>query len=107
VENSCPVAFTSRVLGGRWKPRIVWALIREGALRFSELRRRCPQISDRILSKELKELAESGLVERRDFGQTPPRTEYRLTELGLTLSPVMAAMAQWGMENRARVEGRR
>jgi DNA-binding HxlR family transcriptional regulator len=107
MDNPCPVAFTTRVLGGRWKARIVWALVREERLRFSDLRRLCPPISDRILSKELKELAQSGLVSRRDFGETPPRTEYRLTELGQTLRPVMAAMAQWGLDNRADVVARR
>ena len=54
--NPCPVAFTNRIMGGKWKPRIVWALTRNDDLRFSELRRACPPISDRILSKELKEL---------------------------------------------------
>jgi DNA-binding HxlR family transcriptional regulator len=100
--SGCPVAFTTRVLGGRWKPRIVWALIREQPLRFSDLRRACPPISDRILSKELKELAETGLIQRRDHGETPPHTDYRLTEVGETLRPLMAAMAEWGRAQSAR-----
>ncbi len=103
ASNPCPVAFTSRILAGRWKARIVWALIRNETLRFSEVRRACAPISDRILSKELKELEGWGLVSRRAHAVVPPRTEYRLTALGETLRPLMAAMADWGLEHRAAV----
>jgi DNA-binding HxlR family transcriptional regulator len=95
--TACPVAFTTRVLGGKWKPRIIWALIRGERLRYSELRRACPPVSDRILSKELKELEAWRLIARRDFLTVPPKTEYTLTALGETLRPVMAAMADWGL----------
>jgi DNA-binding HxlR family transcriptional regulator len=98
--NPCPVAFTTRVIGGKWKARIVWALIRNDNLRYSELRRACPPISDRILSKELKELEDWALVSRKEYAVAPPKTEYSLTELGWTLQPVMAAMAEWGGQNR-------
>ena len=96
----CPVAFTSRVMGGKWKARLLWALFRAEPLRFSEMRRACPPITDRILSKELKELESWGLISRREQSTIPPRTDYSLTERGLTLRPVMAAMAGWGVENR-------
>ena len=56
LASPCPVTFTTRIMGGKWKARIVWALIRSDVLRFSELRRSCPPISDRILTKELREL---------------------------------------------------
>lgn len=92
----CPVTFTSRVLGGRWSAKIVWSLLRHHQLRFSELRRACPPISDRILSKELKALEGWGLIKRYDHATIPPKTEYSLTELGRTLGPLMAAMATWG-----------
>jgi DNA-binding HxlR family transcriptional regulator len=104
VPTQCPVAFTSRIMGGRWKARIVWALIRNESLRFSEIRRACPPISDRILSKELKELDGWGLIAREEHSAIPPKTEYRLTELGLTLRPVMAAMAEWGLEHRSAID---
>ena len=100
-SNPCPVAFTTQIMGGKWKARIVWALIRNECLRFSEIRKACPPISDRILSKELKELDQWGLIAREELSAIPPRTEYRLTELGLTLRPVMAAMAEWGLEHKA------
>ncbi len=101
--NPCPVAFTSRVLGGRWKSRIVWALVRNEPLRFSALRRACPPVSDRILTKELRELEAWGLVSRKEYPVIPPKTEYRLTELGNTLRPIMAAMADWGLTHRGAI----
>ncbi|HEY1719867.1 MAG TPA: helix-turn-helix domain-containing protein [Magnetospirillaceae bacterium] len=99
----CPVALTSRVMGGKWKARIVWALIRTEPLRFSDIRRACPPISDRILSKELKELEELNLISRKEYPVVPPKTEYKLTKLGWTLEPVMAAMADWGLKHRSKI----
>ncbi len=100
TDTQCPVMITSRVIGGKWKARIVWALTREGVLRFAEIRRACPPISDRILSKELKELEGSGIISRTEYAVVPPKTEYRLTPHGHTLRPIMAAMAAWGNEQR-------
>ena len=102
-NTPCPVALTSRVMGGKWKARIVWALIRSEPLRFSEIRAACSPISDRILSKELKELEALGLISRKEFPVLPPKTEYRLTTLGWTLEPVMAAMANWGTTHCAKI----
>lgn len=100
----CPVALTSRIVGGKWKARIVWTLMRLGRQRFSELRRAVPPISDRILSRELKELEGWGLIERTEFPVVPPKTEYNLTAFGKTLEPIMAAMAAWGTEHRERFD---
>ncbi len=99
----CPVAFTSRILGGKWKARIVWALVRTEVLRFSEIRRACPPISDRILTKELRELEQWGLISRCEYAVIPPKTEYRLTVLGNTLRPVMASMTEWGLAHRGTI----
>ncbi len=101
----CPVTFTSRVLGGRWSAKIIWSLLRHEKLRFSELRRACPPISDRILSKELKTLEDRGLIARYDFLTIPPKTEYSLTELGKTLRPLMLAMATWGDQTQKTLGG--
>jgi DNA-binding HxlR family transcriptional regulator len=94
---ACPVATTTRLIGGRWKARLIWALFRQEPLRFSELRRACPPISDRILSKELRELDAAGLIVRREHPGAASHTDYRLTEDGRTLEPVMVAMAGWGL----------
>ena len=98
----CPVTFTSRITGGRWKARIVWALLCRGCLRYSEIRKACPPISDRILSKELKELESLRVIWRREYGTVPPKTEYGLTDVGETLRPVMQAMADWGSKTLER-----
>jgi DNA-binding HxlR family transcriptional regulator len=103
LKTKCPVAFTSRILGGKWKARIVWALVRDEPLRFSALRRACPPVSDRILTKELRELEGWGLISRREYPVIPPKTEYSLTALGNTLRPVMEAMAEWGLEHRPQI----
>ena len=71
--------------------------------RFSALRRACPPVSDRILTKELRELEAWGLISRKEYPVIPPKTEYRLTELGNTLRPIMAAMAEWGLAHRETV----
>ena len=99
------MAFTSRILGGKWKARIVWALLREEPQRISAMRRACPPVSARILTKELRELEEWGMISRREYPVIPPKTEYSLTELGNTLRPVMAAMADWGLGHRSAVSG--
>ncbi len=106
LATGCPVAFTSRILGGKWKARIVWALVRNEPLRFSEIRRACPPVSDRILTKELRELQECGLISRHDYGEVPPKTEYSLTAIGNTLRPVMASMADWGLEHQVKIAKR-
>ena len=98
----CPVSFTSRIVGGRWKARIVWALLRREILRYSEIRKACPPISDRILSKELKELEGWGIIWRREYATIPPKTEYGLTALGETSRPVMQSMADWAEQTQQR-----
>jgi DNA-binding HxlR family transcriptional regulator len=103
IVTGCPVAYTSSILGGKWKARIVWALVRNEPLRFSEIRRACPPVSDRILMKELRELQESGLISRHDYAVVPPKTEYSLTALGNTLRPLMATMADWGLGHQVKI----
>src|ERR1700733_11434223 len=95
-SSPCPVAFTSRILGGKWKARIVWALVRNKPLRFSALSRACPPDSDSILTKELRELEEWRLISLREYPVIPPKTKYRLTDLGISIHPLIAAMADWG-----------
>ena len=101
----CPVALASRVMSGKWKARVIWTLQRKGVLGFADLRRELPPISDRILSRELKELEAWALIHREQLALSPPRTEYSLSDFGKTLEPVMAAMADWGNRHRARLNG--
>ncbi len=93
---SCPVETTLKVIGGRWKVLIVHSLL-EDKKRFGELTRSLGGISARTLSKQLRELEADGVVNRKDFGEIPPKVEYSLTSLGRTLKPVLLSMEKWGL----------
>ena len=98
LNTDCPVETTIEIIGGRWKCPIIHELI-EGTKRFNELRRAIPDASQRMLTKHLRELERDGIVHREVFNEVPPRTEYSLTELGLSLEPVLAVMADWSIKN--------
>ena len=87
------------VIGGRWKASIIWKLS-EGSLRFGELRDQVGGVSDRILTKQLKEMQADGLIGRRLYPEVPPRVEYFLTEKGRSLEPVLQAILRWGLQHR-------
>jgi DNA-binding HxlR family transcriptional regulator len=91
----CPVERTLGVIGGRWKPLILFHL-RRGQRRFNELRRLMPKVTQRMLTQHLRELEADGIVSRTVHHVVPPRVDYDLTELGRTLLPVLDAMAAWG-----------
>lgn len=91
----CPVEATLDLIDGKWKGVILYHL-RDGTLRFNELGRRLTGITQRMLTKQLRELEEAGLVERRVYAQVPPKVEYSLSEEGRSLEPVIAALATWG-----------
>jgi DNA-binding HxlR family transcriptional regulator len=99
----CAVEVTLAVIGGKWKPVILY-LLQGGTKRFGELRRAFEGISQRSLTMQLRELEADGIVRRRVFAEVPPRVEYSLTEYGRTLSPVLDAMKAWGEDFRSRVE---
>lgn len=86
------------VMGGKWKPIILYHLGVGGVLRFSELKRGMPDVTDRMLTRQLRELEADGLVTRRVYRQVPPRVEYGLTGPGLGLFPILLAMRDWGAE---------
>ena len=91
----CPAETTLDFLSGKWRPMVIFWLM-EGALRFNELQRRLGAITHRTLSKTLKEMEVDGLVQRRDYGEIPPRVDYALTDRGRSLKPVLQAMEEWG-----------
>ena len=92
---SCPVDATISLIGGKYKAVILWHL-RDATLRYSELHRRVPKATDKMLAQQLRELERDGLVDRKVYPIVPPKTEYSLTEQGATLIPVLDAMCQWG-----------
>jgi DNA-binding HxlR family transcriptional regulator len=99
-----PVEATVDILAGRWKPLILWAL-RDGTLRFGqiadELSVVTPNITQRMLTKQLRELEDDGLVARKVYPEVPPRVEYTLTERYRTLMPIVEMMYIWGNEHMA------
>ncbi|NBP67128.1 MAG: transcriptional regulator [Cytophagia bacterium] len=99
-ENSCPVTATMKVLGGKWKPILINAIYLTAPARFGELKRSVKGITQSMLTQQLRELEDDGLISRKIYAEIPPRVEYTLTEFGLTLSPVMLALAKWGKEYR-------
>lgn len=94
----CYFELTISVLGGKWKPIILYHLGQRGVLRFGALRRGMPDITERMLTRQLRELEADGLVHREVYREVPPRVEYSLTELGLSVLPVLTQMRQWGVE---------
>jgi DNA-binding HxlR family transcriptional regulator len=91
----CPVEATLDVIGGKWKPIILWQLKAE-KLRFSGLQQNMKGISPKMLTKQLRELEEAGLILREVYPEVPPRVEYSLTEFGKTVLPVLDALCEWG-----------
>jgi len=101
-EGACPVAAFQKLISGKYKLRIVWDL-KDGPRRYGEIRsgllsgmERSAEVTPRVLSRELKALTMSGLIDRKDYGVVPPKVEYRLTRKGRSFVPVIAAIREWG-----------
>ncbi|GAA0782016.1 winged helix-turn-helix transcriptional regulator [Hathewaya limosa] len=95
-EFNCEKELTLSIISGKWKVVILWHLGHEGKHRFSELQKLFAKISHRMLSNQLRELEEDGIVYRKVFPQVPPKVEYSLTELGMTLIPIVDMLYEWG-----------
>lgn len=95
--NRCPVDQALEVIAGKWKPLILWRLA-GGTLRYAELQRAMPGVTQRMLTLQLRELQRDGLITRTVYAEVPPRVEYALTEPAAALMPVMATMGGWWSE---------
>src|SRR3982074_2624037 len=91
------------VLGGKWKPLILFHLA-HGTRRYGELRRAVGSVSDKVLIQQLKELQADGIIDRFDYGEVPPRVEYSLTGFGKTLGKALAPLCEWGTRHSSKVE---
>lgn len=98
-EFNCEKELTLSILSGKWKIVILWHLGHEGPHRFGELFRLFKNISNRILTKQLRELEQDNIISRIIYDENPPRVEYRMTDRGMTLLPIVDAMFNWGKEN--------
>ncbi len=94
---NCPIEATIGLIGGKYKAIILWHLI-EKTLRFSQLQRLVPQATAKMLTQQLRELERDGLIERIVYPVVPPKTEYRLTDMGKSLSPILMDLCHWGKE---------
>jgi DNA-binding HxlR family transcriptional regulator len=99
----CPAIGFSQIVGGKYKLRILWALSKRGSLRYGEIRASLLKgtlgqaITPRVLSRELKQLQERGLIHRKQYNVVPPRVEYSITDVGAELTPILDAIVDWGL----------
>jgi DNA-binding HxlR family transcriptional regulator len=100
------VSTALEVIGGKWKPLILWVL-KQGPHRFSELRRKVPGASQKVMTEQLRQLERSGIVEKRTIAGPRVHTEYRLSLYGTTLRPALSALAEWGARHRKRPDDNR
>ena len=93
--TDCPLEYALEILGGKWKLKIIWTIYEAKVIRFNQLKREVSGITDLMLAKILKLLAENNIVQRTQFNEIPPRVEYSLTENGLQLVESLSNIRQW------------
>jgi DNA-binding HxlR family transcriptional regulator len=98
----CPVETTLSLISDRWKVLIIRDLL-EGTKRFGELKKSVGNISQKVLTANLRSMEESGLLTRKVYAEVPPRVEYTLTETGYSLKPILDAMVDWGTKYKAQI----
>jgi DNA-binding HxlR family transcriptional regulator len=99
---NCPIEAAVDVFGGKWKAVILWWL-QQRTWRFAELRRQIPQITEKMLTQQLRELEADGIVARRVYPTVPPKVEYSLTEYGQSLKRALRAICDWGCKHMERI----
>lgn len=102
-DYHCAMDVTMNFIGGKWKTVVLWYL-RNKTLRFGELKKKIPDITEKMLSIQLKSLEEDGLIKREAFDEIPLRVEYSMTEFGKSLIPILEAISKWG-RNLGETEG--
>ena len=100
---ACPVETTLTLIGDKWKVLILRDLM-PGTKRFGELKKSIGHVSQKVLTAQLRDMEENGLVHRRTYAEVPPRVEYSLTDLGRSLKPVLDALQEWGARYKAQNE---
>ncbi|TPJ28894.1 MULTISPECIES: helix-turn-helix domain-containing protein [unclassified Mesorhizobium] len=104
--NSCGLGPALEAIGGKWKALLLWQLHKAPA-RFGELKRLVPEISEKMLIQQLREMEADGLVNREIFAEVPPRVEYSITEFGVELDNALIPLARWGKEYAGRAARQR
>jgi DNA-binding HxlR family transcriptional regulator len=103
-ERNCPVGLTTDIIGGKWKPLILFHL-QDKTRRFGELQKLIPETTKKMLTQRLRELERDGIIRRKVYAQVPPRVEYSLTRHGQSLRPILELMSAWGKKHRTRHGG--
>lgn len=103
ILDGCDLTYAVYKVGGRWKLLILCKL-EEGKLRFSEIRKLIPNITERMLTLQLRELEKDGLVKRMVYAEVPPRVDYQLTEIAKELVPIWSQLSNWGAKHRVLVK---
>lgn len=104
VLPACPVETTLQLIGNKWKVLILRDLL-SGTKRFGELKKSIGTVSQKVLTAQLRDMEENGLVHREVYAEVPPRVEYSLTELGESLYPILESMRLWGGESYKTAQG--
>ncbi|BFT74169.1 MULTISPECIES: helix-turn-helix domain-containing protein [Paenibacillus] len=100
-QRECPIETVIHVLGGKWKPTILWNLV-ESTKRYSDLEKLIPDVSQKMLTQHLRDLEQEGVIQRTVYPTVPPKVEYSLSEYGRTLVPVAEIMCAWGEKHNER-----
>jgi len=99
AAQECPITIFMEQIGGKWKPVIIWLLLLREVMRFNELDKAIKGISQKMLSQQLKDLEKLNIVSRKAYPVIPPKVEYRLTEKGRSLKPLLTDMMSWSNEH--------
>jgi DNA-binding HxlR family transcriptional regulator len=102
----CTVELTLNIIGGKWKPIILYHLGATECMRFGQLKNAMPNITQKMLTRQLRELEKDNLVHRKVYAEVPPRVEYSLTEFGRTILPVLQSLSRWGADYETRFHKR-
>lgn len=105
IREDCPVRRTLELLNGKWRTHIIYELCKHSSMRFGELKKAYPHITNTMLTNTLRDLERLGIVHREQFNEIPPHVEYSLTDKGKELLPVFFELAKWG-ENNLKDEGK-
>lgn len=105
LAEECPEAYASNIIGGQWT-LVICSWLSEGKLRFGELKERLPNITERMLTLQLRKLEEHKIISRTVYAEVPPRVEYELTAIGHELTPIIKALENWGTRHKILVDGK-
>ncbi|MDV7698043.1 helix-turn-helix transcriptional regulator [Chryseobacterium soli] len=106
LADECPELYASHIIGGQWSLAICCYLI-NGKMRFGELRKKIPTITERMLTLQLRKLEDNKIVTRTVFAEVPPRVEYELTSIGYKLQPIIETLEKWGNEHKEMMDERK